>query len=90
MKKLNKANRRVLLRWRRRRTGTTALAVGGGRGGGCGAPRRREEDGWDGHEVGGLVVVTARVGVAGTGGAKGGGSMLWRGRRSSGRRLRRT
>ena len=46
-----------------------------------------EEDGWDGREVGGPVVVTARVGVAGTGGAKGGISMLWRGRRSSGWRL---
>ena len=33
------------------------------------------------------MVVTARVGVAGTGGAKGGGSVLRRGCRSSGRRL---
>ena len=46
-----------------------------------------EEDGRDGREEGGPVVVTARVGVAGTGGAKGGGSVLRRGRRSSGRRL---
>ena len=46
-----------------------------------------EEDGRDGHEVGGPVVVTARVGVAGMGRANGGGSVLRRGRRSSGRRL---
>ena len=46
-----------------------------------------EEDGRDGREVGGPVVVTARVGVAGTCGAKGGVSVLQRGRRSSGRRL---
>ena len=46
-----------------------------------------EEDGRDGREVGGPVVVTVRVGVVGTGGAKGGGSMLRQGRRSSGQRL---
>ena len=46
-----------------------------------------EDDRRDGREVGGPVVVTARVEVAGTGGAKGGGSVLRRGCRSSGRRL---
>ena len=38
-----------------------------------------EEHGRDGRKVGGPMVVTARVGVAGTGGANGGGSVLRRG-----------
>ena len=40
--------------------------------------------------LGGLVVETGRIGVTGTGRAKGGVSVLRRGRRSSGQRLRRT